>query len=111
MHETTLGIPRLPAPSIASVSGNICPSIKSQPVKATAVRIVLENRLPPTPTVEHMVNRPCKFNARFASHENRSYQLPSAPAKSEILESTPFHSTAARGAFSESIPKIRPDLA
>jgi len=48
--------------------------------KPLAVAIVAEDQFAPISPIEHMINRPGKFNTRFASNAYPSYQLsPSSP--------------------------------
>ena len=56
--------------------------------KAPPIRVVLENRLPPVPAVENMINRPA-YSTRALRAIHRLSQSLSAPAKSEFQEATP----------------------
>ena len=50
--------------------------------KAPPVRIVIENRLAPVPTIKNVVNGSLKFNACFAGHKSfRSLPNPARPGK------------------------------
>ncbi len=81
--------------------------------KAPPIRVVLENRLPPVPTVENMINRPGIFHARCARHPS---PLPKSlrAGQERVSRSDPFfHSPshrAQRRSDSAAIPPLHPAL-
>ena len=69
--------------------------------KAPSIRVVLENRLPPVPAVENMINRPAYSTRALRAIHRLSHSL-SAPAKSEFQEAPPS-STGGLNCFANAI--------
>ena len=68
--------------------------------KTPPIRIILEDRLAPIPTIQHMINSSPKFNACFSGHKRLQIPTKSAPAnKSDILKLTPPRRDGAGGGW------------